>query len=203
MYFVGSRNRMRSRVAAGDGQVPTVKPVMICTTFRMMSLATVGCCHLMNATTAVEPPVTSAASTMGFMPGRLPARRHLTAGQAGTVRSDEKGPVRVRGSARLSRVVDLTAVAAFTAAGLSLVNVAISARMASRGHREQWRREQERPIVARCLTLSADARHEWRNAWVARTCGPSPGDRRRWAFAVRPVVSLRHCEGVDDDRFAR
>jgi hypothetical protein len=49
MYFVGSRNRMRSRVAAGDGQVPTVKSVMICTTFRMMSLATVGCCHLMNA----------------------------------------------------------------------------------------------------------------------------------------------------------
>jgi hypothetical protein len=49
MYFVGSRNRTRSRAAAADGQMPTVKSVMICTTFRIMSLATVGCCHLMNA----------------------------------------------------------------------------------------------------------------------------------------------------------
>jgi hypothetical protein len=57
--------------------------------------------------------------------------------------------------------VDLAAVAAFTAAGLSLVNVAISARLASRGQREQWRRDQERPVVARCLTLSDDAASEW------------------------------------------
>ena len=55
---------------------------------------------------------------------------------------------------------DLAAVAAFTAAGLSLVNVVISARLTSRGSREQWRREQERPIVARCLTLSANAVRE-------------------------------------------
>ena len=64
--------------------------------------------------------------------------------------------------------MDLAAVAAFTAAGLSLVNVAISARMASRGHREQWRRDQERPIVARCLTLSADVLSEWWDASVAK-----------------------------------
>lgn len=57
--------------------------------------------------------------------------------------------------------MDLAAVAAFVAAGLSLVNVAISARLASRGQREQWRRDQERPIVARCLSLSADASSEW------------------------------------------
>lgn len=56
---------------------------------------------------------------------------------------------------------DLAAAAAFTAAGLSLVNVVVTARLASRGQREQWRREQERPIVARSLTLSADASTEW------------------------------------------
>jgi hypothetical protein len=62
---------------------------------------------------------------------------------------------------------DLAAAAAFTAAGLSLVNVVICARQASRGHREQWRRDEERPIVARCLTLSADARKAWWDASVA------------------------------------
>jgi hypothetical protein len=64
--------------------------------------------------------------------------------------------------------VDLAAVAAFTAAALSLVNVAISARLVSRGQREQWRRDQERPVVARCLTLSDDARREWWPASVAK-----------------------------------
>jgi len=64
--------------------------------------------------------------------------------------------------------VDLAVIAAFTAAGLSLVNVAISARMASRGQREQWRRDQERPVVARCLTLSANAAGEWWDASVAK-----------------------------------
>jgi hypothetical protein len=55
--------------------------------------------------------------------------------------------------------------AAFTAAFLSLVNVAYSARLTSRGTREQWRRDQERPIVAKCITLSGDAV----KAWVAAT----------------------------------
>ena len=59
-------------------------------------------------------------------------------------------------------------MAAFTAAGLSLVNVAISARLVSRGQREQWRRDQERPIVARCITLSGDALSEWSDASVAK-----------------------------------
>ena len=79
----------------------------------------------------------------------------------------QKYPRSSRGSARLSGV-DLTAVAAFTAAGLSLANVAISARLASRGQREQWRRDQERPVVARCLTLSDDALSEWWDASVAK-----------------------------------
>jgi hypothetical protein len=63
---------------------------------------------------------------------------------------------------------DLAAAAAFTAAGLSLVNVAISARLASRGHREQWRRDQERPIVARCLTLSRDIHSQLWDCSVAK-----------------------------------
>jgi hypothetical protein len=64
--------------------------------------------------------------------------------------------------------VNLAMVAAFTAAGLSLVNVVVSARMSSRGHVEQWRRDEERPIVARMLTLSADALTAWDLARQAR-----------------------------------
>jgi hypothetical protein len=57
--------------------------------------------------------------------------------------------------------VDLAAAAAFTAAALSLVNVVITARLARRENREQWRREQERPIVARILTISSDMISNW------------------------------------------
>jgi len=64
--------------------------------------------------------------------------------------------------------VDATAVAAFAAAGLSLVNVVVTARLAHRGQGEQWRREQERPIVARCVALSVDLRDEWWEASFAR-----------------------------------
>jgi hypothetical protein len=66
--------------------------------------------------------------------------------------------------------------AAFTAAFLSLANVAYSARLTSRGTREQWRREQERPIVARCITLSGDAADAWHatsRAWLQMTAGQS------------------------------
>jgi hypothetical protein len=48
-------------------------------------------------------------------------------------------------------------VAAFTAAGLSLVNVGYSAWLNSRGHLEQWRRDVERPIGAQIITLPGDA----------------------------------------------
>ena len=59
-------------------------------------------------------------------------------------------------------------MAAFAAAGLALINVAVTVRLAHRGQREQWRREQERPIVARCVAISTDIRDEWREASFAR-----------------------------------
>ena len=71
------------------------------------------------------------------------------------------------GTVRLS-YVDATTVAAFAAAVLSLVNVAVTVRLAHGGQREQWRREQERPIVARCAALSVDIRDQWREASFAR-----------------------------------
>ena len=94
--------------------------------------------------------------------------------------------------------MDLATVAAFTAAGLSLVNVAISARMTSRGHREQWRREQERPLVARSLTLSEEARGEWWDTSVAKqdmseddAWGGSKA-QQHWGKGWRLVHDLRY-----------
>src|SRR5215469_1824880 len=60
--------------------------------------------------------------------------------------------------------VNSTATAAFAAAGLSFVNVAVSARLARTGSREQWRREQEQPVVAKILTISEDAVRVWEKA---------------------------------------
>jgi hypothetical protein len=71
--------------------------------------------------------------------------------------------------------VNWIAIAAFTAAGLSLVNVGVSYRLNSRSHLEQWRRDEERPIVARMLTLSADTLGEW---WAAGNA------RRDWIESV-------------------
>ena len=56
------------------------------------------------------------------------------------------------------------AVASCLAVAVSLVNVG----MTSRSQREQWRRNEERPIVARCLTLSEDALREWEKAPEAK-----------------------------------
>jgi hypothetical protein len=64
--------------------------------------------------------------------------------------------------------VDLTALAAFTAAGLSLANVTVSYRLSRRGDLERWRREQELPIVARILSLSSEALREWSEALAAK-----------------------------------
>ena len=64
--------------------------------------------------------------------------------------------------------MDLAAVAAFTAAALSLVNVGFSGWLNSRGHLEQWRRDVERPIVAQIVTLSGDALNAWQEASFAR-----------------------------------
>jgi hypothetical protein len=88
----------------------------------------------------------------------------------------------VRGSARLS-CVDVAAIAALTAAALSLVGVVVnvvwSYRLSSRGQLEQWRRNEERPIVARLLTLSDEAVDKWTNghlarrAWISSLADPS------------------------------
>jgi hypothetical protein len=68
--------------------------------------------------------------------------------------------------------VNLATVAAFTAAGVALIvgvfNVVWGARLSSRAQLEQWRRNEERPIVARVLTLSQDARTQWELAFRAR-----------------------------------
>jgi hypothetical protein len=102
-------------------------------------------------------------------------------------------------SDRLSGV-DLSAIAAFTAAGLSAINVVFSYRLTSRGHLEQWRREQERPIVARILTVSSDAYAAWREVAMAKqlwaeSAGAPPSDaaevRARYDAAVEMWKALR------------
>jgi hypothetical protein len=93
--------------------------------------------------------------------------------------------------------VDLTAVAAFTAAALSLVNVVLSYRLTRRGHREQWRREQERPIVARCLTLSDQASLEWRHVSEAKQdmnesdAWAGSNAQEQWRKGAQLIVDLR------------
>lgn len=89
-------------------------------------------------------------------------------------------------------------MAAFTAAALSLVNVVLSYRLTRRGHREQWRRDQERPIVARSLTLSDDAREASRNTSLA-THLMSEGDawpdtemKQRWEKGWQLIEDLRY-----------
>jgi hypothetical protein len=72
--------------------------------------------------------------------------------------------------------MNIAAIAACVAAGVSLVNVAVTARLARRGQREQWRRDEERPIVARMLKLSDDALAAWQ---VAAT------EKSRWIDALR------------------
>jgi hypothetical protein len=76
------------------------------------------------------------------------------------------------------------------AAGLSLVNVGLTARLASRGQREQWRRDEERPIVARCITLSRDAVREWWFASVANHEKDEDGRRSHWEKGVHLVSGL-------------
>jgi hypothetical protein len=72
--------------------------------------------------------------------------------------------------------VDLAAIAAFTAAAISLVNVIITARLARRTHLQQRRREEARPIVARILALSSEASRAWINGALLREERLSVGD---------------------------
>lgn len=64
--------------------------------------------------------------------------------------------------------MDVAAVAAFTAAGLSLVNVWVAGRLSRKGQTDQWRRDTERPIVARILTLSDQCLPLWGEAALAK-----------------------------------
>lgn len=52
--------------------------------------------------------------------------------------------------------MDLAAIAAFTAAGFSIINVGYSAQLNRRHQLEQWRRDTIRPIVATMLNRSDD-----------------------------------------------
>jgi hypothetical protein len=79
--------------------------------------------------------------------------------------------------------MNLAVIAAFTAAGLSLINVALSARLSSRGARDQWRREQAQPLIAKLLNLSTDAIQQWRDA-----------------AALKPKLFEAAEAGVDDER---
>jgi ribonuclease PH len=45
-------------------------------------------------------------------------------------------------------MADLTAIAAFTAAGLALANVGLTSRLARRNVLKHWRREEEQRVVA-------------------------------------------------------
>lgn len=91
--------------------------------------------------------------------------------------------------------MDSATVAAFTAAGLSLANVLISARLTGRSGREQWRRDQERPVVARALTLSASAARLWWTTSVAVEDGP-PGEKmarpKDWYDGRQSLADLRY-----------
>jgi hypothetical protein len=87
--------------------------------------------------------------------------------------------------------VDLGVIAAFTAAGLSLVNVVYSARAAHRGDRERWRREQERPVVARSLALSRElGRERWDAVAAKGGIGTSPGAEAELSDSLRKAWQL-------------
>lgn len=97
-----------------------------------------------------------------------------------------------RAGATLLRVSDAaTTAAAFLAAGFSLLNIGVTARLASRGQREQWRRDEERPIVACCLTISEDAGREWWDASVAQEGADVEKIRPNWEKGRELLHDLR------------
>jgi hypothetical protein len=75
-------------------------------------------------------------------------------------------------NSRQTQSVNLAVIAAFTAAALSLIGVIINVvwtyRLSRRTQLEQWRRNEERPIVARLLTLSDSAADKWLDGGYAR-----------------------------------
>jgi hypothetical protein len=60
--------------------------------------------------------------------------------------------------------VSLSTIVAFTAAAVALIGVGVNALIIRRGGREQWRREQEHPLVARLLKDSKDSCFNWEQA---------------------------------------
>lgn len=60
--------------------------------------------------------------------------------------------------------MNLAVIAAFTAAAVSLVNIIVTARLASGSQFRQWQREEARPLTVRILTLSAHTRFVWARA---------------------------------------
>ena len=79
--------------------------------------------------------------------------------------------------------VNLAVIAAFAAAAISLVNVVLTARLTRGSQFRQWQREEARPITARILTLSGEARSAWHWADAAReealslSSDDKPGER--------------------------
>lgn len=78
--------------------------------------------------------------------------------------------------------MNVATIAAFAAAGISLLNVFVTSRLTQRGQREQWKRETERPIVANLLTVSQSCLDYWseaaelKEAWArSREPGAPPG----------------------------
>jgi hypothetical protein len=72
-------------------------------------------------------------------------------------------------------------------------NVGFSAWLNSRGHLEQWRRDVERPIVAKIITLSGDALNAWRDASFAR---------QEWITSVHADLDRQHEDIGARDRAA-
>lgn len=95
--------------------------------------------------------------------------------------------------------VDLAVVAAFSAAALSLVNVAVSARLSSRGRLDEWRRDEVKPLVARLVTLSQEASEKWQAAYIQRSLWWSSreGDSESEDRAARDQASEHWAKGAE------
>ena len=86
--------------------------------------------------------------------------------------------------------------AAFTAAGLSLVNVLLTARFTRRADLDRWRRDSERPVVVDLVGASRSASEFWsaaasgRERWIATVrVGTESVEIREQAFGA-------HSEGL-------
>jgi hypothetical protein len=81
--------------------------------------------------------------------------------------------------------VSIAVAAAFLAALLSLVNVLITARLASQGRLQQWRREEMRAVAARILALSREAGMAWRSQHERLDLGNDQAWKESWSQIPR------------------